>query len=285
MKFINKYLKIEGTKNELQSNQIEKCNTEFITKEKEQIESDILYKIKETETFILIEQQSKVDYFMAKRILYYCVEIIRETEKEENIDKIVPTVYPIVLYTGKTRWTAKTELSELQENIDGIEKALYVSYNLVDINNYTKEELIKERSSIAKAMLMEKIKNKEELIDVLESIVKEDLTKQEKKFMLDILTNIVEEEIGKEKAGELKEKIEKKEVNNMVTENLRNIFRMNYNEGVEFGIQKGIQNGIQTATRNFVIQMIKNKMSDKTIKKITKINDEQLKEIKENMKC
>ena len=82
---------------------------------------------------------------------------------------------------------------------------------------------------------MEKIKNKEELIEALESIVKEDLTKQEKKFMLDILTNIVAEEIGEKKAKELKEKIKESEVNNMVTENLRNIFRMNYNEGVEFG--------------------------------------------------
>lgn len=234
VKFINKYL-LKGTENNLEENQIEKQNTEFITKQKEQLETDILYKIKDTNIFILIEQQSKVDYFMAKRILYYYIEIMHEIEKETK-DKIVPIIYPIVLHTGKTKWTAKIKLEELQEGILGIEKALNLSYHLVDINNYTKEELRKERSSIAKAMLMEKIKNREELI----------------------------------------EELEKKVVDTMVMENLRDIFRMNYNEGVE--------NGIQTATHNFIIQMLKNNISEETIKKITKVKKEELQRLKKEIK-
>lgn len=97
------------------------------------------------------------------------------------------------------------------------------------------------------------------------------------------LTNVVAEEIGIKKAKELRQKIEQKEGNGMVVENLRNIFKMNYKEGVDFGIQKGMQNGIQTATRNFVIQMLKNKMSEKTIKKITKIEEVELQKIKQSM--
>lgn len=239
VKFINKYL-LKGTGNKLEENQIEKQNTEFITKQKEQLETDILYKIKHTNIFILIEQQSKVDYFMAKRILYYYIEIMHEIEKETK-DKIVPIIYPIVLYTGKTKWTAKIKFEELQEGILGIEKSLNLSYHLVDINNYTKEELRKERSSIAKAMLMEKIKNREELIEELEKVVKEKLTLEEQKFMLSILDDIATEEIGEEKAKELREKIKGKAVDTMVMENLRDIFRMNYNEGVEFGRKDGIE--------------------------------------------
>ena len=175
---------------------------------------------------------------MAKRILYYYVEIMHEIEKETTDKGIVPIIYPIVLYTGKTKWTAKMKLEELQDGILGMEKALNLSYYLVDINNYTKEELRKERSSIAKAMLMEKIKNREELIEELEKVVKEKLTLEEQKFMLNILDDIATEEIGEEKAKELREKIKGKVVDTMVMENLRNIFRMNYNEGVEFGIEK-----------------------------------------------
>lgn len=136
--FINKYLRLENTKNELNSNQIEKCNTEFITRKKEQLETDILYRIKGTKIFILIEHQSKVDYFMSERILYYYVEIMREMKKEIGINsnsRTLPNIYPIVLYTGKTKWTAKTEIGDLQEKIVGLDKILTISYHLVDINN------------------------------------------------------------------------------------------------------------------------------------------------------
>lgn len=271
--FINKHLKLDGTQSKLKDFQLEKCNTEFITSNNKQLETDILFRIKGKKIFILIEQQSKVDFFMAKRILYYYVEIMREIEKEDLANnKKLPIIYPIVLYTGKTKWTAKTQLMDLQEEIKGISKSLSLYYNLIDINDFSKEELIKERSSISKALLMEKIKNKKELIQDLERIAKENLTSTEKQFIIDILTNIVTDEIGEKKARELKAKINNfKEEDSMVTENLRNIFRMNYNEGVQF------------ATRNIIIQMLKNKMSEKTIKKITKIDDKELQKIKDEM--
>lgn len=240
---------MDGAKNELLANQIEKCNIEFITKQKQRLETDILYKIKKRKVFILIEHQSKVDKLMPRRILDYYVEIMREMEKEIGDDKRngkLPIIYPVVLYTGRTKWTAKTELSELQDEIEGVPKSLTLSYYLVDINNYTKKQLIEERSSIAKAMLMEKVKDKEELIEALEDIARQKLTIEEKKFMVDILTNIVTEEIGEQKAEELREKINGKVEDHMVTENLRNIFRMNYNEGLELGIQRGIRKGMKT---------------------------------------
>ena len=170
---------------------------------KEKLESDILYKLKEKEIYFLIEHQSTVDFSMAERILEYCVEVIRKIKKERIINyqkEEMPGIYPIVLYTGKRKWTAKTELIQMQEEIYGIEKRLNCSYLLVDINKHTKEELIKERSSIAKAMLMEKVQNKKELLGVLEKVVKEELTKEEKEFITDIITNIAREEIGEEKA-------------------------------------------------------------------------------------
>lgn len=207
---------------------------------------------------------------MPKRFLDYCVEIMQEVEKQIGLKEKgkVPIVYPILFYTGKRKWTAQTELVAIQEEIEGINKALNLSYYLVDINNYSKEELLKERSSIAKAMLIEKVRNKEELLEILEKVVKEELIDEEKEFMIEILTNIVTEEIGTKKAEELKEKIEKKEENTMVMENLRNIFRMNYNEGVQAG------------RRNIIIQMLKSKMNENTIKKITQVDEKELQEIK-----
>ena len=193
----------------------------------------------------------------------------------------MPGIYPIVLYTGKRKWTAKTELIQMQEEIYGIEKRLNCSYLLVDINKHTKEELIKERSSIAKAMLMEKVQNKKELLEILEKVVKEELTKEEKEFITDIITNIAREEIGEEKAKELEEKIiEEREESKMVIENLRRIIR----EDREEARQEGINQGINQAIKQVVKRMLKNNMKDETIKKMIEINDIELEKIKKEIK-
>ena len=282
--FINKYLGLKGTKNEIKEKDLQKCDTEYITKEKEKLESDILYKLKQKEIYFLIEHQSTVDFSMAERILEYCVEVIRKIKKERIINyqkEEMPGIYPIVLYTGKRKWTAKTELIQMQEEIYGIEKRLNCSYLLVDINKHTKEELIKERSSIAKAMLMEKVQNKKELLEILEKVVKEELTKEEKEFITDIITNIAKEEIGKEKRKELEEKIiGKREESNMVMENLRRIIR----EDREEARQEGINQGINQAIKQVVKRMLKNNMKDETIKMMTEINDIELEKIKKEIK-
>ena len=282
--FINKYLGLKGTKNEIKEKDLQKCDTEYITKEKEKLESDILYKLKQKEIYFLIEHQSTVDFSMAERILEYCVEIIRKIKKERIINyqkEEMPGIYPIVLYTGKRKWTAKTELIQMQEEIYGIEKRLNCSYLLVDINKHTKEELIKERSSIAKAMLMEKVQNKKELLEILEKVVKEELTKEEKEFITDIITNIAREEIGEEKVKELEEKIiGKREESNMVMENLRRIIR----EDREEARQEGINQGINQAIKQVVKRMLKNNMKDETIKMMTEINDIELEKIKKEIK-
>lgn len=282
--FINKYLGLKGTKNEIKEKDLQKCDTEYITKEKEKLESDILYKLKEKEIYFLIEHQSTVDFSMAERILEYCVEIIRKIKKERIINyqkEDMPGIYPIVLYTGKRKWTAKIELIQMQKDYYGIEKRLNCSYLLVDINKHSKEELIKERSSIAKAMLMEKVQNKEELLEVLEKVVKEELTKEEKGFITDIITNIAKEEIGEEKGKELEEKIiGKREESNMVMENLRRIIR----EDREEARQEGINQGINQAIKQVVKRMLKNNMRDETIKMMTEINDIELEKIKKEIK-
>ena len=286
--FINKYLGLKGTKNEIKEKDLQKCDTEYITKEKEKLESDILYKLKEKEIYFLIEHQSTVDFSMAERILEYCVEVIRKIKKERVINyqkEDMPGIYPIVLYTGKRKWTAKTELIQMQRNYYGIEKRLNCSYLLVDINKHTKEELIKERSSIAKAMLMEKVQNKKELIEVLEKVVKEELTKEEKEFITDIITNIAKEEIGEEKGKELGEKIiGKREESNMVMENLRRIIREDREEAKREGREEGINQGINQAIKQVVKRMLKNKMKDETIQIMTDINDSELEKIKEEIK-
>ena len=273
---------MQGTKNEIKQEELEQCSTEFLTSDKKTLESDILFKIKDKERYVLIEHQSTVDSLMAERILEYCVEIIRMAKKQQEINKDskLPAICPIVLYTGKRRWTAKTTYMELQENWYEMPKRLECSYVLIDVNQYSKEELIEERTSISKAMLMEKIGSDKEFIEVLEQVVEQDLTKEEQEFLMDIIVNTAKEKIEKEKVKELKEKIIGKGGDDMVIENLSRIWDMHY----ERGVSEGKRAGIKTERKKIIIQMIQNSINDDIIKKVTNTSEKELKKIKEEIK-
>ena len=101
-----------------------------------------MYKYKNKNIFFLIEHQTKIDYSMPYRILEYETEIMKsaiDIRKVKNKEYKLPLVIPIVLYTGKKKWDAKRYLEESQETLDGV-KIKAGNYNLVDINDYTKED-------------------------------------------------------------------------------------------------------------------------------------------------
>ena len=105
-------------------------------------EADIVYKYKDKNIFFLIEHQTKIDYTMPYRILEYEIAIMKsavDIRKVKNKEYKLPLVVPIVLYTGKKKWDAKKYLEESQERLDGV-KIKAGNYNLVDINDYTKED-------------------------------------------------------------------------------------------------------------------------------------------------
>ena len=88
---------------------------------------------------------------------------------------------------------------------------------------------------------------------------------------MDFLTNVLTEEIGIKKAKKLRKMISMEVNENMVTENLRNIFRMNYNEGIEIGIKKGI---LETAR-----ELLKFGMNKEDIQKVTKLTKKEIEKL------
>ena len=74
--FINFIKTYVGDEIELKED-IEKYNRKFINTNFKVRESDIIYKIKDKEIFIIVEQQSRIDYKMPRRMTEYCVEVIR----------------------------------------------------------------------------------------------------------------------------------------------------------------------------------------------------------------
>ena len=277
---------------QLEEKDIEKYNSSFINKVFQNREADIVYKIKDRSIFILIEHQTKVDYLMPYRILEYEVAIMQsaiDLDKIKNKESKIPLVIPIVLYTGNKKWNAKKYLEENQEKIEGIENGLG-NYNLIDINEMTEKELLEDNSFISKMMLIEKSKNTENIVEILEKIVK--ITKEEDKETLRrIISIILEEKIGITKAKELIEKMEGDEGNMLaVVDMIRRENQMYIEigkkegkiEGKKEGKKEGVKQGELKEKIKIVTNMLKEKFNIETIQKITGINKEEIEKIAQN---
>ena len=75
---------------------MELYNKEYITTMFEKMESDIVYKISEKNTYIIIEHQSTVDKSMPYRMFQYTAELLREViDKEKSIEGILKALEQI----------------------------------------------------------------------------------------------------------------------------------------------------------------------------------------------
>ena len=275
----------------------------FVTSELRYREADIVYKIRNKNVVILIEHQTRVDYRMAYRILNYQIEIMRanEVENPRKEDKEC-LVIPIVLYTGKEKWTAKNYIKEIQERLyeekiikrGEIELGTLGYYALVDVNNYTKEELLKEEGILSKIMLIEKERNTKDLVRTMFEIkekIEEDKNKEivyttmelalNKKFGTKVARKIMEKIIGKESGDMLAvEEMVLKE-NKMLRDEGRKI---GISEGKRIGISEGKRIGVSEGKSIMCINMLKMGYSIETISKISGMSVKKLERLKKNIK-
>lgn len=282
---INNLLKLEK---KLEENEIERYNSSYISKRFENKESDIVYKMKEKNIFFLIEHQSKIDYKMSMRIMNYEVEIMRQAiEYGDKIGKNskIPMIVPIVIYTGKRKWNAALSIEESQEELQGYQVDALGKYNLIDINDYTIEELEKGKNFISKMMVIEKSENKEELIKNLSKIIDSEKEQKNVELLYRIIQYILKEKLGKEITEELLKRIKGGNENmglaviEMLEKEERNLKRRIRKSCNEAKLQ-----GITLGKIEIVKEMIKNNTNDNFIKKVAKMDDEQLEKIKKELK-
>ena len=268
--FINKVLDFNE---EIRPEDLEKYKTDFITRSFIAQESDIVYKLKNKKVFVLIEHQTKIDYSMAYRILNYQIEIIRNCVEEKKVKNKVykhASVIAIVLYTGKSRWTASKDFKEIQENLYDysmqiLEKrgsALGV-YNIVDINDYEVKELLESKSFLSKIMLLEKSENKEELLRNLNKIIPR-TSEENKEILLRIINHTYKECFEEKTLREITKKIKEGGDENMLA-SVEMLKKEN---------QKYLKKGATQNTFKLAKKMLKENLEIELIEKITGLKRE-----------
>ena len=248
VKIINRKLEL---KRKLEKEEIEKYNSSFVNKRYENRESDVVYKKKDQKIFFLIEHQTSIDYSMPKRILEYEIEIMESNidhKKKMKKGEKLPAIIPIVIYTGRKKWDVAKYIEECQEKLEGGKIPGLGSYYIIDINEYSKEELEEDELFFSKILLIEKARTEEELIEILTDIAKKIKDEKAKGELKRMIYYIYREKIGEEKTRELIEKLKEGEsmklaVERMLDKEYAKRDRKSRQEGRKEGIKEGKERG------------------------------------------
>jgi predicted transposase/invertase (TIGR01784 family) len=272
----------------------------YILSDFEEEESDILYKINingnEVIFYVLLEFQSRVDFQMPMRLLFYMVEVWRDILKNSTkADRRrkefrLPAVVPIVLYNGKNKWTANTSFKEILSGYELFEdNILDFNYIFFDINRYSDDELYNVSNLVSAIFLLDQQMDQEELIRRLRKTIY--ILKKISPEQFDVfkqwLKNIIKprlEENLQEQVDEIIEKSNQQEVDFMVS-NLGKTLDNIIADNTQKGINQGIKQGIQKQATDTAIEAIKIGLSNEMITKLTGLKDEEidvLRKIKNN---
>ena len=273
-KFLNKFLGLN-----IKTEELEKYNSSYIDLKFKNKEADIVYRIKDKNIFLLIEHQTKIDKDMPYRLLDYSNGIMRSASE----DKKRPSVIPIVLYTGKTKWKIENETIEKQQFFKEV-KLIDGEFNLIDINDFSKKELLEDDIFITKMMLVEKCKDEIEMVQALEKIENK-IKEEDKSTFRRIVKEIWSLRIGTENANKILEKIEEGSGNMMavmemlLAENEKYI-NIGRQEGRQEGRLEGRLEGGKQKIKEIVQKMLAENFTKEMIMKITGLKKEEIEEIK-----
>ena len=247
---------------------VEKYNRKFITELGFKVrESDIIYKVKNKETFILIEIQSTINYKMPERMTEYCICIINSRPNKQSKFRKAPIVFPVVLSVANKKWDASLTVAQEQDEYYGFPPLEYPKYNLIDIQKLTDEELLKDRMGISLALIIEKQSTDENIMKIFDFIIKRGPDMYERKAIL-LMTKhskIVRELLG-DKLKYYEELIIEKDGGKM----------SNFERVVSKVLEDKETEGVMKVAK----EMVKNNMKDEDILKVTHISQKELEELK-----
>ncbi len=160
---------------------MQKIDKEYVSDEYVETESDIVYKInfegKEIYIFVLLEFQSTVDKLMCFRFMNYISSLYLDFNKPDTMSKH-PAVFPLLLYSGDSKWKYSNEIADLIEDTIPREYIPHLKYYPVPVNFFAKEKL-KDIHNVISAMFYVENSDPEQLskeVDILLDIIKEENT-------------------------------------------------------------------------------------------------------------
>ncbi len=234
---------------------LEKVPGSYVTPDLSTRESDVVWRLRwkggrVLYVYLLIEFQSKVDPFMALRMMVYLGLLYQDLLQrgEPGRSGKLPPVLPLVLYNGYASWGAAREVSELIEEIPG-GLELYrprLRYCLLDEMRMADSELESLRNLAAAMFRLEKSPGPEDARRILgaamEWLREPGLEGLRRSFTHWVLRGLLPSRVRGVRFPEL---ADLEEVRSMLAERAMSWSDRWEQEGMEKGIKKGIEKGIE----------------------------------------
>ena len=120
----------------------------FIDEAYKDTEADVVYSVKmgnaTTYLYLLCEEQTEVDEWLAFRVLVYTVRIM-ELHKKQHPGESLALVYPMVVYIGDEEWDAPLDIFPLFGDAENLAKELmFKPYQLLDVQRISDDELYQD---------------------------------------------------------------------------------------------------------------------------------------------
>lgn len=157
---------------------LERVSGSYITDDLRERADDIIWRVRADNQwvylYLLIEFQSRVDPWMAVRILTYVGLLYQDPIRRGEIlpNHRLPPALPIVLYNGDRRWQAATNIADLIPKLPGrLSRYLpSLEYVLIDEKRYTPAHLVQLQNLVAAMMRIERPESAQDLLGLVDLI-------------------------------------------------------------------------------------------------------------------
>lgn len=242
---------------------LKRVDKSFINADFTEKESDLIFTIqfkdKTIYIFLLLEFQSTVDKLMPIRFLRYIMELYESFRNIPN-EGMFPAVFPLLLYSGDAKWTAKEEINSLIEKSIPEEYIPKFRYYPIFENQIPKKSLTKIKNAVSAIFYIENSSPREleNEIDILMNIIKgenlpviRELVNWFNNYLFHLNSNIDKESISLklETLTEVKAMFATK-----LKEHDEKILEQGIEQGIEKGIEQGIEQGLSKGAYNKAIE-------------------------------
>jgi len=231
----------------------------------------------------LIEFQSRVDRFMAVRLLAYVMLLYQNLIRGKRLTRAgkLPPVDPMVLYNGTRKWTAPLQVAELIESLPGNEAFLpQFEYLVIDEGHLPRERLEPLDNPVAGVFQLEQSKGLEEIRRIIDGLIEilDDPELQE--LRRDMATWLRRAVLPARLPGiDVPELQDLQEAKIMLAERAATWPRQWMAEGYEKGLAKGLAKG-EAALREALVELADEKfgsLDSRYAKLISEASEAQLK--------
>ena len=252
----------------------------FLNELREEAEVDVLYKTlidgREAYLYLLLEHQSSIDKLMPFRVLKYIVHVMDRHVKLTG-KKVLPLVYPLVVYHGRKKWPYSTDIREIVDAPkEFIDRFFLKPFHLIDLGHIDDEELKRHATAGVVEFIFKHIHDWDmlpairEAADLMRRIV-EGGGRDVVAIMLQYALSRGEISKDDEFYSIIREKISPE-----VEETVMSLAQKIKQEGIQEGIREGIREGIYKNQLQTAISMLAEGADPKFVARHTKLTAEEV---------